>query len=133
MSDQLSQPGPALTDQPSVERRALPRGRTFWKGTILFPGGLRSIECTVRNFTPKGARLDCGAVVDIPDHFELKIPQRGETFACHVVWRRSPEIGVGFAAAEAPSEDALARKMKALEEQNHRLMRRIHDSESGQG
>ncbi len=122
-----------MSEQPAAERRVLPRGRTFWKGTILFPGGLRSIECTVRNFTLKGARLDCGAVIDIPDHFELKIPQKGETFACHVVWRRSPEVGVSFAAEEAHSEDALARKMKAIEDQNRRLMRRIHERESEQG
>jgi hypothetical protein len=122
-----------LSDQPAAERRALPRGRTFWKGTILFPGGLRSIECTVRNFTVKGARLDCGAVADIPDHFDLKIPQKGETFACQVIWRRAPEIGVSFAAAEMPTDDLLARKVRALEDQNRRLMRRIHERESEQG
>jgi hypothetical protein len=110
------------------DRRIANRSRTFWKGTILFPDGLRSVECTVRNFSATGARLDCGAVIDIPDHFELKIPQKGETFPCLVAWRRSPEIGVEFQVAEAPAEGTvLAQKVKALEVQNRKLMRRIHD------
>lgn len=121
-----------MPPEPAAERRTLPRNRTFWKGTILFPGGLRSSECTVRNFTPRGARLDCGGVIDIPDHFELRIPQKGETFACRVIWRRAPEIGVSFAAAEAQSEDALARQVRELADQNRRLMRRIHEREGGQ-
>jgi hypothetical protein len=121
-----------VSTEPIAERRTLPRSRTFWKGTILFPGGLRSSECTVRNFTAKGARLDCGGVIDIPDHFDLKIPQKGETFSCRVVWRRAPEIGVHFAKAEAPSEESLARRVEELADQNRRLMRRIHERESGQ-
>lgn len=119
-----------MSSAPTHERRALPRSRTYWRGTVLFPGGLRSIECTVRNFSSKGARLDCGAVADIPDHFELKIPQKGEAFACQVIWRRAPEIGVNFVVAEAAGDDILARKVKALEDQNRRLMRRIHERES---
>lgn len=108
------------------------RPRTFWKGTILFPGGLRSSECIVRNFTAGGARLDCGAVTDIPDHFELKIPQKGETFSCEVAWRRQSEVGVAFVPAESEGEDLLARRIKALEEQNRKLMRRIQERGSDQ-
>lgn len=121
-----------MSAEPTAERRSLPRSRTYWRGTILFPGGLRSIECTIRNFTARGARLDCGGVIDIPDHFDLKIPQKGETFTCRVIWRRTPEIGVHFAAAEAPSEETLARRVQELADQNRRLMRRIHERESGQ-
>ncbi len=92
---------------------------------ILFPGGLRSVECTVRNFSSAGARLDCGQVNDVPDHFQLKIPQKGETFDCSVIWRHLPEIGVAFRQAEAPTADALVDKLKVLELQNRRLMRRL--------
>lgn len=114
----------------ATERRAVQRSRTFWKGTILFPGGLRSTECTVRNFTPKGARLDCGGVNDLPDHFQLKIPQKGETFECVAVWRRLPEIGVTFLEAGASGPESLADKLKTLEQQNRRLMRRLNEQSS---
>lgn len=121
-----------MATQPDAERRALPRGRTFWKGTVLFPGGLRSAECTVRNFTSQGARLECGGATDIPDHFDLTIPQKSGTFACRVIWRRGTEIGVSFAAAQEPAGGDLARKIRELADQNRRLIRRIHERESGQ-
>ncbi|KAF0122651.1 MAG: type IV pilus assembly PilZ [Xanthobacteraceae bacterium] len=96
---------------------------------ILFPGGLRSVECTVRNFSAAGARLDCGGVNDVPDHFQLKVPQKGETFDCSVIWRQLPEIGVAFRQADLPTADALADKLKTLEVQNRRLMRRLSERE----
>jgi len=114
----------------ATERRATQRSRTFWKGTVLFPGGLRSTECTVRNFTTKGARLDCGGVNDLPDHFQLKIPQKGETFDCTVVWRRLPDIGVAFVEAAGLGADSLVDKLKTLEQQNRRLMRRLNEQSS---
>lgn len=113
-----------------TERRAIPRSRTFWKGTILFPGGLRSTECTVRNFTHRGARLDCGGVGDLPDHFQLNIPQKGESFDCSVTWRRPPDIGVAFVAEKASATDSLSDKLKALELQNRKLMRRLNERDS---
>lgn len=115
-----------MSETAAPERRSTPRSRTFWKGTILYPGGLRSIECTVRNFTSAGAKLDCGAIIDIPDHFELKIPQKNEVFQCAVIWRQPNTLGVVFAAPQSDG-DGIARKLKALEDQNRKLMKRLHD------
>ena len=116
-----------MTTNASTERRSVQRSRTFWKGTILFPGGLRSTECTVRNFSGAGARLDCGGVNDVPDHFQLKIPQKGEAFDCVVIWRRPPEIGVAFRQEAGAAENLLADKLRTLEQQNRRLMRRLNE------
>jgi hypothetical protein len=111
------------------ERRRAPRSRTFWKGTVLYSGNLRSAECIVRNFSDTGARLDCGAVTDIPDHFELKIPQKNNaTFPCRVVWRRGGDLGVAF-KLEGAVDDAIARKLEALEGQNKVLMRKLRSDE----
>lgn len=113
------------------ERRIATRSRTFWKGTILFPGGLRSVECTVRNYSETGVRLDCGSIMDLPDRFELKIPQRNATYACEVAWRRGGEIGARFLAAPAdPGVDAINAKLKELAAQNKRLQRQINDRDS---
>jgi hypothetical protein len=115
------------------ELRKAPRSRTFWKGTVLFPGGLRSTECTVRNFSETGARLDCGGVGDIPDHFQLKISQKHRTvFDCKVAWRRDGELGVQFKTDDiATSEISLVRKIEALEGQNRLLLRRLRNEEPG--
>jgi PilZ domain len=112
-------------------RRIAPRSRTFWKGMILFPGGLRSVECTVRNFSETGARLDCGTTLDIPDHFELKIPQRNANFQCKVVWRRGQEVGVHFINDKAgDAVSSINEKLKALAAQNRKLLRQINDRDS---
>ena len=90
------------------ERRIAQRSRTFWKGTIIFPGGLRSVECTVRNYSETNA-----------------------TYACEVAWRRGGEIGARFVtgAAEAGVE-AINEKLKELAAQNKRLQRQINDRDS---
>lgn len=111
-----------------TERRSTARMRTFWKGVIIYPGGLRSIECTVRNFSEQGVRLDCGAVRDVPDHFELKIPQKAAVFPCKVIWRKDNDIGAEVIRPPAGAEaDALADKIRTLEAQNRKLMRRVQD------
>lgn len=111
-----------------TERRSSHRMRTFWKGVILYPGGLRSIECTVRNFSEQGVRLDCGGVLDVPDHFDLKIPQKGAVFACQVAWRKDNEIGAGFVRPPpGAAADALAEKLRLLEAQNRKLMRKVSE------
>lgn len=116
-----------LTNPTDPNRRAILRARTFWKGTILFPGGLRSVECTVRNFSSGGARLDCGAISDLPDHFRLNIPQKGATFDCAVMWRRLPEVGVAFREAQTDSATELIERMRELEAQNRRLVRKLSE------
>ncbi|QCI63251.1 PilZ domain-containing protein [Phreatobacter stygius] len=113
------------------ERRIAPRSRTFWKGTIVFPGGLRSVECTVRNFSETGARLDCGSTIDIPDHFELKIPQRGAVFNCQVAWRRGQEIGAHFVKDQVDGVvTVINEKLKALAAQNKKLLRQMNERDA---
>lgn len=118
-----------MTAPAAPEQRSTPRPRTYWKGTIVYPGGLRSVECIVRNFNAEGAKLDCGAIIDIPDHFELTIPQKGETFQCHVCWRQPDSLGVRFQVAETEG-DGIARKLKVLEDQNRKLMKRLSETNS---
>lgn len=114
-----------MTNAADDPRRRFPRSRSFWKGTVIFPGGLRSVGCVVRDFSEAGARIDCAGIMDIPDKFQLHIPQRSQTYDCKVAWRRGGEFGVEFKTEAATSVDAIALSIKALQDQNRRLMARL--------
>lgn len=80
---------------PETERRSLPRRAMLKRGHIVFNGTRSTIDCTVRNLTDKGAKLQVASVLGIPGEFELKLPDASRR-PCQVVWRRATELGVEF-------------------------------------
>jgi hypothetical protein len=77
-----------------IERRAVPRHRVLKGGTIAFAHG--SVECTVRNMSPQGARIDLARPVGLPNAFTLVIRSDMFTRRCHQVWNTGNRIGVAF-------------------------------------
>jgi hypothetical protein len=77
------------------EKRRAVRRRVFKAGRIVFNRGRSSIDCTVRNLSTRGARLEVPSVVGIPDAFFL-ITAGAADQPCRVVWRRLKELGVAF-------------------------------------
>ena len=97
-----------------AERRAAARLRSLLRGRIVFNNGNSTLDCTVREISSDGARLEVSEVVTIPDRFDLFIPQKGETSHAVIVWRRENSIGVTFERGEVQIElgtsaDTLAR------------------------
>ena len=79
----------------SSERRLFPRRRALRGGRMVFNSASSTINCTLRNISDAGARLDVASVLGVPDVFDLKLegqPRR----SCEVVWRNSGAIGVVF-------------------------------------
>jgi hypothetical protein len=77
------------------EKREVPRQRTLKGGQIVLNSGWSTINCTVRNLSAKGAKLELNSIVGVPDSFELLLqgqPRR----ASQVIWRTPNEIGVAF-------------------------------------
>ena len=77
-----------------VEKRAAPRQRVLKRGMIAFGGG--GIECTVRNLSASGARVDVESPVGLPASFLLVIEadqfmRRGRT-----VWFKDQKLGIQF-------------------------------------
>ncbi len=64
------------------------------------------MDCTVRDITTKGARLECSEAVALPDVFELFIPSKDEYFQARVEWRKGNGIGISW-APEHQSQSAL--------------------------
>ena len=91
-----------MTDQPdSPDTRpgstpAALRVRTFLKGILYYDNRSVSIECTVRDMSDSGARLEFQTPVTVPDNVELHIPLRQRTLSARVMRRGQYEIGIAF-------------------------------------
>jgi hypothetical protein len=78
-----------------IEKRAAPRHRVLKHGTLAFRDG-GGIECTVRNISSNGARLDIFNPVGLPDTFTLVIETDNFMRRCHAVWSSEQRVGVAF-------------------------------------
>ena len=63
--------------------------------TALIRFGETSACCVVRNLSERGAALDIGSQIGIPDQFTLIIPKK-KIYSCNVAWRKRGRIGVAF-------------------------------------
>jgi hypothetical protein len=77
-----------------IERRTYARHRVFKGGVLAFGSG--SVECTVRNISPGGARVDLASPMRLPESFTLLIASEHLTRRCHPVWTQARHIGVAF-------------------------------------
>jgi hypothetical protein len=77
------------------ERRAYARHRVFKGGRLTFGSGA-GIECTVRNISPGGARVDVASPVGLPQQLTLYIESDHFKRHCHKVWRHETRIGLAF-------------------------------------
>lgn len=78
-----------------TENRLIPRRTTLKGGRIVFNAGRSTIDCTVRNLSSKGAKLQVSSVVGIPDSFDLVLDGNARQ-PCRVAWRTLKELGVAF-------------------------------------
>ena len=74
-----------------AEHRAYPRRRTLKAGKIVFNHHFSVVDCTVRNLSARGARLDVPSTFGIPDDFDLLVEPDKALRACRVAWKeRTP-------------------------------------------
>jgi hypothetical protein len=77
------------------ERRRVLRHRTLKPAKIVFNRKSSVINCTARNLSAYGARLQVAGVISVPEQFDLLID--GAIRSAKMVWRTSGEIGIKFA------------------------------------
>lgn len=118
----------AMTEQ-MQERRSDPRQRAFLRGKLYFNNRLNVVDCMIRDISHNGARLVYSEAVTTPDEVELYIPQRDQTVAVKIVWRRGQEVGVAFQTvgqAHSPlAPDEIAERFARLEAEISMLKRLI--------
>jgi PilZ domain len=79
------------------DRRHQPRARALKSAKIVFNSRFSTMDCTVRNLSPRGAKLIVGTQMGVPERFDLTFEADGSKRACRVIWRKEGEIGVEFA------------------------------------
>ena len=78
-----------------IERRTAPRHRVLKQGMLAFRGG-GGADCTVRNISSTGARIEIANPVGLPDQFTLVIAADHFMRHCHAVWSADRRIGIAF-------------------------------------
>jgi hypothetical protein len=78
-----------------IERRAAQRHRVLKQGMLAFSGG-GGADCTVRNLSESGARIEIANPVGLPACFTLVIAADHFLHHCHAVWSADRRIGVAF-------------------------------------
>lgn len=106
-----------------LESRQAERVRTFLRARIVFNNNNSTIDCTVKNISASGAKIDVSDAVAVPEFFDLIIPQKGQTYRARIAWRDEQAIGVNFVTADqaSPNRATLDRRTEQLERENRRL------------
>jgi hypothetical protein len=78
-----------------IEKRTVPRHRVLKRGILAFSGG-GGRDCTVRNISQAGARIDIASPVGVPAVFTLVIEADHFMRRCRAVWSSEQHIGVAF-------------------------------------
>ena len=106
-----------------VEARRSERVRSFLRARILFNNGASTIDCTIKNISLHGAKIDIAHSMSVPSEFDLEVPQRGRTYRAKMMWRAADSIGVEFIEQGAVGETAQTAQatIQRLEAENRKL------------
>ena len=103
------------------DRRVAARMPTGVQAKAIFAD--TSKDCSVVDFTNKGARVQLQGFTALPDKFELYVPDRQASLRATVQWRVADEVGVLFDGprAGAPQDLGLHSTVEKLEARIARL------------
>ena len=86
-----------------LEQRHSRRRSTLKTGTIIFNNSHCVVECTVRDLSEEGARLELPCHLDLPEVVILNIPG-GPSRDCEIVWLSNTKLGVRFLGTPRPRD-----------------------------
>ena len=114
------------------ERRKELRSRTLLGGVIAFNERRSTLDCSVRNFSERGARIEFTNIALLPDTFDLTVVRKQTTLRQHgLAHARRCRRSVHRRVRERRRSAQLARKVKALEAQNEALRQRVTQLSEG--
>jgi hypothetical protein len=79
-----------------MERREEQRLRSLLGGVISFNRRYSPVNCTIRNLSPAGARIQFDNNAVLPAEFDLTLTTRGKSYLAKTVWRGHDSAGVCF-------------------------------------
>jgi hypothetical protein len=117
-----------------LERRQYQRNRVYYGGMLAFNARNSTLDCVVRNFSQRGAKIEFENSAILPDRIDLEIARRGLSCLARLVWRDQNTAGLIF-SEERETGDVIpldwARKLRASERANRRLKSRLDQLLSG--
>ena len=111
-----------------LQRRLHPRHRVYYGGMIAFNARSSTLDCVVRNFSVRGARIEFENSAILPDRVDFEIARRGLSCLARLVWRDHNMAGLMFCDERETSNVVplgWARKLRASERANRRLKSRL--------
>ena len=111
-----------------LERRQHPRSRVFYGGMIAFHARTATLDCVVRNFSQRGAKIEFENSAMLPDQVDFEVARRGLSCLARLVWRDQNAAGLMFSEAREMGDVVSldwARKLRASERTNRRLKSRL--------
>jgi hypothetical protein len=114
--------------------------RTFMAARISYKNGQVTVDCTIRNISDGGAKLQVSGGVTLPDEFELVIPQRNQKRRVRLCWRNDDFCGVAYldghdehggVSDDDTVEAGLRQHIRELEGTIAQLQRRIDELTGG--
>jgi hypothetical protein len=111
-----------------LERRQYPRNRVYYGGMVAFNARNSTLDCLVRNFSQRGAKIEFENSAILPDRVDFEVARRGLSCVARLVWRDQNAAGLMF-SEERETGDVVsldwARKLRASERTNRRLKSRL--------
>lgn len=89
-----------------ADRRLETRSRLHQPARVMFNGEQSVLACTVRNRSRTGAMVRMADWIELPQTFELTIPE-GHSRRVRQCWRRGDDVGVVFLTAEEMRSSAI--------------------------
>ncbi len=104
-----------------AEVRQDERVRAFLRARIVFNNNSSTIDCTIKNFSSSGAKIELDSTLSIPAEFDLDIPQKGRVYRARMMWRDANALGVQFLEKAEPDAVEIGSQAARLERENKRL------------
>ena len=116
-----------------LERRQYPRNRVYYGGLVAFNARNSTLDCVVRNFSQRGAKIEFENSALTPDQVDFEIERRGLSCLARFVWRDRNAAGLMFSNVQETNAqrkgDVIpldwARKLRASERENSKLRSRL--------
>jgi hypothetical protein len=80
----------------AADQRTALRKKAFLRGKIAYDGGAQSCECTIRNISATGARVEIAVAQIVPRQLFLIDMRSGIGYQCEMKWRVKGELGLHF-------------------------------------
>ncbi len=104
-----------------AEVRQDERVRAFLRARIVFNNNSSTIDCTIKNFSSSGAKIELDSTLSIPAEFDLDVPQKGRVYRARMMWRDANSLGVRFLEKAEPDAVEIGSQAARLERENKRL------------